>query len=362
MNSLRHCFVSMTMLLSASFLPGCTMKVTGDPAVPVPAAGETMSVGTANADAADDPAIWAPAAGGTLMFGGRPLPGLVIGTDKKAGLYVYGLDGAQLQFLPEGLLNNVDLRDGFAVGGRPQLLVGASDRGARKGIALYLLDPAATAADNALRPWGAVASDVAEPYGFCLGRRGAAFVAVLVGKDGEVRQYRLTDEGGQPRGVEERRFAVGSQAEGCVVDDRAGMLYVGEEMKGVWRYALDPAAGDARTLVAAADGKRLVADVEGVTLVRDGAATYLVVSSQGDSAFGVWRVDGAEPQYRGRFRVAAAGGVDEVSGTDGLDGFSGAIGRFAGGMLAIQDDVDSGGTQNFKFVDWAQVRAALQLD
>lgn len=361
MNSFRRYFISVTMLSGAAFLPGCMKNVTGDPAVIVAASAETAAVATANADAADDPAIWAPADGAAFRFAGRSVSGIIVGTDKKAGLYVYGLDGAQLQFLPEGLLNNVDLRDGFVVDGRPQLLVGASDRGARKGIALYLFDPAAADPANALRPWGFVASDVAEPYGFCLGRRGDAVVAILVGKDGQTRQYRLSAEDGQPKGVEERRFAVGSQSEGCVVDDRAGTLYVGEEMAGVWRYSLDPAAGDARTQVAAADGKRLVADVEGVTLIRDGDARYLIVSSQGDSAFAVWRVDGDVPAYRGRFRVGGAGAVDAVSGTDGLDAFSGPIGSYREGLLAIQDDVDSGGTQNFKLVDWAAVKRALGL-
>ncbi|MFC3712310.1 phytase [Sphingoaurantiacus capsulatus] len=361
MISFRNCFVSVTTIASLAFLSGCAPKITGDPAVSVPAAAETTAVATANADAADDPAIWAPPAGGMLRFKGQELPGLIVGTDKKAGLYVYGVDGAQLQFLPEGLLNNVDLRDDFVVDGKPQLLIAASDRGARKGIALYLFDPASTDPANAVRPWGAIASDVVEPYGFCFGRRGDQVVAVLVAKDGEVRQYRITAENGQPKGVEERRFAIGSQSEGCVIDDRAGRLYVGEEMKGVWRYALDPAAGNDRLQVGTADGKQLVTDVEGVTLMRDGEVTHLVVSSQGDSAFAVWRVDGDTPVYRGRFRVEGAGAVDAVTGTDGLDGFSGPIGAYPEGLLAIQDDIDTGGTQNFKLVDWREVKRALGL-
>ncbi|MBL0965965.1 MAG: phytase, partial [Blastomonas sp.] len=47
------------------------------PAVDVPASGETVPVGTANADAADDPAIWRNTA--------NPSASLIVGTDKKAG-------------------------------------------------------------------------------------------------------------------------------------------------------------------------------------------------------------------------------------------------------------------------------------
>jgi 3-phytase len=338
------------------FLSGCSMQATvpvaSAPAVPtadVPAAGETIAVATLNADAADDPAIWARSDGAAFDFAGKRVDGVILGTDKKAGLYAFALDGKVLQFLPEGLLNNVDLRadkDGF--------LAGASDRG-RMGVALYHY-----AGNGALVPAGFVKSDVAEPYGFCMGRYRGALVAVLIAKDGQVRQYTLRNAAdGTMTGTEQRRFAIGSQSEGCAVDDDTGDLYVGEEMRGVWRYSLDPAHGE-RTLVQGVGDGRLVADVEGVTLIRDGAEKFLIVSSQGDSAFAVWRLGGAAPAYAGRFRVAAAGGVDGVSGTDGLDAFSGPIGNFPGGLVVTQDDVNEGGAQNFKLVDWRAIRTALR--
>ena len=87
------------------------------PAVTVTARGETTPVGTPNADAADDPAIWRNAA--------NPAASLIVGTDKKAGLYVYGLDGKTRDFLDAGRVNNVDLRDGVAslVAGPAAILV-----------------------------------------------------------------------------------------------------------------------------------------------------------------------------------------------------------------------------------------------
>src|SRR5690606_33806904 len=54
-------------------------------------------------DAADDPAIWANP--------DDPAASLVIATDKKAGLYVYDMQGQVVQFLPDGKMNNVDLRE-----------------------------------------------------------------------------------------------------------------------------------------------------------------------------------------------------------------------------------------------------------
>ena len=77
-------------LATALLLAGCATTPVGLPPASVVALGETEPVGTANEDAADDPAIWRNAA--------DPSQSLIVATDKKAGLYVYGLDGAVRSF------------------------------------------------------------------------------------------------------------------------------------------------------------------------------------------------------------------------------------------------------------------------
>lgn len=324
---------------------------------PVPAAGETQAVATQAADAADDPAIWVDPK--------DPSRGVIFGTDKQAGLYAYDLTGKVTQFIPDGRLNNVDLRGGFPTPAGEKVLVAVSDRD-RKGAALYLLDPATLQT----APWGVAALDLGEPYGLCMGKRGDDFIVITNGIDGQVRQQKIADGAdGAFVATEEKRFAVGSQTEGCVVDDAKGVLYIGEEDKGIWRYSLDPAAGDARTPVAAAPSEMITPDVEGLALLREGEKTWLIASSQGDSTFPVWRVDGDSPVYAGRFSVMGANGVDGVTGTDGVTAQGGAVGAFPDGLVVMQDDVDSEGEttsttrarQNFKLVDWRAVKAALNL-
>jgi len=329
------------------------------PGAPVRATLETPSVGTAGGeDAADDPAIWVGRSAVTIK--GVATPGFVAGTDKKAGLYIYGLDGAVLQFLPEGLLNNVDVTEGLSVGGRSQVVLGASDRTPGKtGVSLYLFDPAAS--DDGVRPWGAITTDVIEPYGFCFARRGNEVHAVLVGHEGEVRQFLLTaDAAGRPSAREVRRFDIGTISEGCAADEATNALYLAEENVGVWRYGLDPASGAGRTLVQGIAPDLLVADAEGLTILADGDARYLIGSSQGDSAFPVWRIDGPAPAYVGRF-IVGEGAVDKVTGTDGLAALGGPVGPFPEGLVVVQDDVNDVGTQNFKYIDWRDIRAALGL-
>lgn len=346
--------------LPVILLGACAPVDVPGPGAVVEATLETPSVGTANADAADDPAIWASSR--PVMIAGVSTPGFVAGTDKKAGLYIYGFDGRVLQFLAAGLLNNIDVIDGLSVNGRPQVLLAASDRTpGRMGISLYLFDPAASGADNAVRPWGLIPSDLEEPYGFCLGRRDGEVQAILIGKDGQVRQQVISaDAAGGPVGRELRRFAVGSISEGCVIDEAGDALYIGQETVGVWRYGLDPASGDTRTLAGAVDGDRLTADVEGMSILEDGGNRYLIVSSQGDSAFAVWRIDGPGPVYAGRFAVHAGERTDAVTGTDGVDALGGPVGPFPEGLVVVQDDINDG-AQNFKYIDWRDIRAALGL-
>lgn len=326
---------------------------------PVRALLETPPVGDPGQDAADDPAVWASAT--PVRVGAATVSGFVAGTDKKAGLYIYGLDGAILQFLPEGLLNNVDVTEGLSVAGRPQVVLGASDRTPGKtGVALYLFDPSGTG-DNHVRLWGAITSDVVEPYGFCFARVGDQVHAILVGHEGELRQFVLTvDAAGAPAAREVRRAEIGSISEGCAADPATGALYINEENVGLWRYGLDPASGAARTLVQPVAPGVLAADAEGLTLLTDGEARYLIGSSQGDSTFPVWRIDGAEPEYKGRF-VVQDGALDGVTGTDGLAALGGPVGAFPEGVVVVQDDVNDVGNQNFKYIDWRDIRAALGL-
>jgi 3-phytase len=330
--------------------------------VAVQATLETPSVGTAGQDAADDPAIWA-SAGAPVMVQGVSTPGFVAGTDKKAGLYIYGLDGSILQFLPQGLLNNVDVAEGLKVAGKPMVVLGASDRSpATTGVTLFLYDPASTAADNAVRLWGHVQTDVVEPYGFCFAQVGDVLHAIMVGHEGEVRQFTL-DAGadGQPVTRELRRFDIGTISEGCVADPATNALYIGEENVGLWRYGLDPASGATRTLIQGIAPDRIVADLEGLAIIADGGARYLIGSSQGDSTFPVWRVDGSAPVWVGRF-VVTGGAVDAITGTDGLHALGGAVGSaFPEGLVVIQDDINDVGTQNFKYVDWRAIKTALGL-
>jgi 3-phytase len=320
------------------------------PAVSVTARGETTPVGTSNADAADDPAIWRNAA--------DPAQSLIVGTDKKAGLYVYGLDGRARDFLDAGRVNNVDLREGIAIQGKPGLLVAASDRNdpAQAKIALFRLDPASAK----LTALGRVDAGQGEAYGVCLYRAAQATYAFIVLKDGTVNQIAIDASGPTPTGRTVRTMKLGTQSEGCAVDDRTGVLYVAEEDVGLWRFDARADGATSPVKIAAADDRNLVADAEGVAIApmgeRDG---YVIVSSQGDNAYTLYRM--SDDSYVGRFRIVdgAVGGAEE---TDGIDLILGDFGpAYPGGLFVAQDGFNAAAAQNFKLVAWDDVVKALGL-
>lgn len=338
------------MLLSAVLLGGCA--VTPPPAATpgavrqVAAVAETDPVDTA-ADAADDPAIWRNRR--------NPAGSLVIGTDKQAGIHVYDLSGRRLSFTPAARLNNVDLRE---IGGR--VIAAASDRAdeAQAHVALFTLDTVA----KKLVPMGRYPVGPGEAYGMCLWTRARdkALFGFVVMKDGRIDQVSIDTHGATPVVRTVRSMKVGSQAEGCVVDDRTGTLYVAEEDVGLWRFAADPAAPVTGTAIARVDGTTLVADAEGLALAPKGrTGGYLVVSSQGDNAYTLYRLP--DVSYAGRFRIGG-GAIDGTSETDGIDLMPGDFGPgLRHGLFVAQDGDNAPETQNFKFVAWDGVRKALRL-
>jgi 3-phytase len=338
-------------LAAALLLAGCSASKPAPEAsalatATVSADGETAAVATANADAADDPAIWRNAA--------DPGASLIVGTDKKAGLYVYGLDGAVRDFADAGRVNNVDLIEHAG-----RIIVAASDRNdkAAAKVALFSLDPA-TAKLTAL---GTVPAGEGEGYGICLHDSGETLYAFMVLKDGTINQLALDLSGAAPTAKIIRTMKLATQSEGCVVNPRTNRLYVAEEDAGLWRFDARATGPVTPTKIAAADGREIVADAEGVAIVPEGPGDggYLVVSSQGDNAYAVYRL--SDDSYIGRFRIGA-GTLGGTSETDGIAIAPGDFGpQFPGGLMVAQDGDNAPKAQNFKLVDWGAIKTALSL-
>jgi len=319
---------------------------------------ETDPVGSA-ADAADDPAIWANPA--------NPAASWVLGTDKQGGLHVYDMQGKSRHFAADGKMNNVDLRSGYRLGARDIVLVTASDR-TNKSIAIYSLDTASGTLSNIAD--GVQPTALSDPYGLCMYRSKSGRTYVFISDpEGLVRQWELVPtRGGRVRTKQVRDIKFSSQTEGCVADDVSGILYVAEEDVGLWRVTAEPVKNAVPVSVdKVADNPKLKDDLEGVGLYDlGGGRGYLVVSSQGNNSYAVYRREG-DNGYLGSFSVIAdpAKGIDGISETDGLEVSSANLGPgFERGAMIAQDgrNMLPVENQNFKYVPWSTIARALNLD
>lgn len=343
---------------------GLTTGLSVDPRIaqepttaPVLATVETVAVKSFG-DAADDPVIWANPT--------NPAASLVIATDKQAGLYVYDMNGQIVQFLPDGKMNNVDLRSGFKLNGDDVTLVTASDR-THRSIALYILDEeTGTLRDvsNGPQPTG-----LDDPYGLCMYRNleTSKTYVFINGDETRKRQWELVDAGnGKVDARLVRDLTFDSQTEGCVVDDRSATLYVGEEDVGIWKLDADPSAGNARTKMdMISDNEYLYDDVEGMSIYSlEKGGGYLIASSQGNNTYAIY--DLLTDEYLGSVAVVANpnAGLDGASETDGLDVSAANLGPgFEQGALVVQDgrNVMPSQNQNYKYIPWKAIAAALNL-
>uniref|UniRef100_UPI0040483ACD phytase n=1 Tax=Rheinheimera sp. TaxID=1869214 RepID=UPI0040483ACD len=302
-------------------------------------------------DVIDDPAVW--------HHPSAPARSLILATDKRAGLDVYNMQGKRVQQLNVGRLNNVDLRYGLNWQGSVHDIAAASLRDDNS-LQLFAID-----SSGKLHNAGKVATNMADIYGLCMyqsSKTGQQFVFVN-DKSGLIQQYRIDTNGHAWQGSLVRSLQVPSQPEGCVADDNSGMLFVGEEDAGIWRFSAEPDAAVAGEQIILVDGETLVDDVEGLALATHGDNQYLIASSQGNDSYLIY--DAAAPYaLRLRFRVSTNPqlAIDGSSETDGLDVTTRSLGPgFEQGALIVQDGrnrmPEQG--QNLKLVPWADILQQL---
>lgn len=317
----------------------------------IPAVGETEPVAS-RGDAADDPAIW--------VNPNQAENSRILGTNKKRGLYVYDLSGAQLQELLVDRVNNVDVRQGFTLKGQAADIAAASQRD-RSAIALFHIHPDTGLVTTA----NEISTGLSDVYGMCMyqGKEDRMYVYIN-DEDGRYEQWEITDSSQGWDGTLVRSFAVSSQPEGCTTDEKQHRLFVGEENKALFTLGAEPTDSTDMDIIAETGGM-LKADIEGMEVYQTDNKSILVVSSQGNDSYVLFEAN-APYTYLGRFRVDlnAQLGIDGASETDGLSVTSANLGPdYPKGMLVVQDgrNLLPMETQNFKLVSWETIEQALNL-
>ncbi len=305
-------------------------------------------------DAADDPAIWVNA--------GDPEQSLIIGTNKKAGLYLYNLSGEEISFYPVGNVNNVDVRYGFRLADGKQVdIAGASNR-SDNSIILMAIDPVSKSLYNISQT--KVYSALTEVYGFTFYHNKARdrYFAFVVAKNGQTEQWELIPSPDQKISLKlVRNFSFATQTEGLTVDDERGILYAAEEDNCIWKVDADPEKSAIKTKIPLSDSlnPRIVYDLEGLAIYYgEDQQGYLIASVQGNYSYAIFE-RGGNNRYLGSFTIADKN-TDGAEETDGLEVTSVPLGKmYPHGILVVQDgfnyEADSLVNQNFKLVAWEDI-------
>jgi len=313
-------------------------------------------------DSADDPAIW--------VHPQFPSKSIIIGTQKKGGMGVYDLmTGKEIQYLPKGHINNVDIRYGFPLGDENVAIVAASDR-SNDSIVLYKVNPNERLLENiAARTLFVGLKNIS--YGLCMYHSFSSgkYYVFINDKGGAVEQWEIFDNNrGLVNAALVRNFEVDSIVEGCVADDVLGHFYLGEERVGIWKFSAEPNGGnDGHLIDNTTKGKgNITPAVEGLTLYYISKTEgYLIASNQGNNTYTVYNRAGNN-KYLGRFSIIANEtlGIDAVEDTDGIDVINVPLGEmFPYGVFIAQDgkNASSGENQNFKLIPWENIASALGL-
>jgi len=322
----------------------------------VEATAETQPVkAMAGLDAADDPAIF--------VHPNDPARSLIIGTNKKAGLSVYNLEGAEVFFTPAGDVNNVDLRSDILLPDSSRGTWVASSERRTNRILVHRLDPATGELTDI--SGHRLQTDLLEIYGLCMYRSPVtdSLYVFVNGKSGRIQQWILRPEtNGDVSGEKLREIQVSTQPEGMVADDALGLLYVGEEDRGVWKFSADPGGSTEgeRIPMTGSDNPYIRFDVEGLALyTASDRRGYLLVSSQGNNSYAVYeRAD--SNRYLGSFRLRD-GTLDATEDTDGIAVTACALEPpYESGLFVAQDGYNKSAEgraqpQNFKLVPWSAI-------
>lgn len=283
---------------------------------------------------------------------------VIITGDDNAGIGVYDLSGAEIQFLEVGEIGYVDLRYNFMLNGTPTTLVAAGIKDTPQ-IAFFTIE----AENRQLNPLGSVEVGM-DVNGLCMyhSPRNAEFFVIATSEDGIIEQWQVRDDGnGNINGILARRLSVGTETDACVADDELMRLYISEKEVTLWSYGAEPEDGDSRRIVDLI-GRGISEEVEGLALYYAGNQTgYLIASDEKRNVFRIYERQ-ERNAFVGEFAIAEGETIDSVEDSNGIAVMGLPLGEaFPDGVFIASDDENPDGNTNYKLVRWGDIANALNL-
>ena len=293
---------------------------------------ETEPVFTSG-DAADDPAFW--------YNQKDPSKSVIFGTDKKAGLHSFSLNGKRMQFIPSGRINNIDSRSGYSFGAKNFSILAGSNA-SNNSIIIYLINE-----DGIIEKLNEneFKTELEGVYGLCMYKSSKSKATYIFVSDAiklTINQYRVLNFFPIKTQLV-REIRTDSTSEGCVVDDESGILYFAQEDENSGVYFIDAEPNDYEIKIIDSikeNGGQINGDAEGLAILNHPEGKLLIASSQGSSDFTVYNLSNKN-KFIGRFSIGKDNQIDGVSRTDGIEIYTGHINEdYESGILIAQDDMN----------------------
>lgn len=243
---------------------------------------------------ADEVAIWA--------YRKDPQNSVIICNDKAplGALYVYDLHGKMVSRSER--LNcpvGVSVRYDIQLGGETIDVVACGIRSTNE-MKIFKIDPETRKLIDITTHEGIPSGFEDKTYGLCLYKRpsdGKLFAFLSRKETDNIHQIRLDEDGnGKFKGTLVRKFGKGDQksyVEGMVADDEYGYFYCSDERNAILKYYADPNVQKQPFIQAFGVEDGIRGDREGLAIYRQSNRKgYLIVSSQGDSTFKIYKREG----------------------------------------------------------------------
>ncbi len=297
---------------------------------------------------------------------------LMLITNEQRGLEVHNTTGRLLKHLErDSHPQYVDVLYGFDDRGKKVDLALATCTGdSSNGVLVWRIDPiksklkAADGLDGPIKVFGGVT-----PSGLCTyhsPKTGKSYFFVTL-RSGKVEQYELTAKAdGKLAATRVAAFAFDDEIKSCLADEEAGVVYIAEDDRGVWRCPAEPGDQTPRKLVIRAGENGLLPNVKGPAIY--GAANgggYLLVVSQGSKASGRSIVNiyqrGGDYHFITTIDPAAGelGAIDHCSGLAVSNQPFGE--QFPCGIVALNDQINPNASEDFKFYRWEDIAGPAHL-
>jgi len=314
-------------------------------------------IGDVNDDAADDPAIW--------LNEKHPDKSLILGTNKKGGLYVFDIHGKLISIKEFGMVNNVDLRDGFSYLGK-EVVIGACSNFTNNSVSVFYIDKKTGELSDIITE---IPTEVDFVYGLCMYKdlKNSKFYVIVNKRNGLFEQWLIFENDSKIDFQLERTFSVNSQSEGIAVNDRTDMIYLAVEQEGIFKISADPDKNEVPVMIPESNDSsvHIFYDIEGLEIFNYKGKDYLLASVQGNFSYALYET-GITDKYLGSF-IISDGKVDGVEETDGLDVVStNLLKGFPEGIIVVQDgfnyDGDTLKNQNFKFIALSKISKLMKKE